>query len=769
MYEPCNFAEVASFFSHPTRLRVRLPAMQRFAAFIFLGLTCLNAIGQDPGNPGDSQTKKTQGNGRPDQIRPALAVIRQLGRDGSVRGQGTGFVVSKDGLVATNLHVVGEARPVSVELSNGTKHDVAGVHAWDRKADLAILKIDAADLAVLPLGDSDIVKQGDPIVAMGNPEGLDFSFVNGVISAVREMDSGPMFQLAMPIEQGNSGSPVVDSEGKAVGVITMKSLRTENLGFAVPVNKLRALLDQPNPVAMKAWVTLGSLPKSRWKPLGEEVRWSRQLGMIAARGQGTGYGGRALCLSKREVPELPYDVEVEVRLNGETGAAGLLFASDGGDVHYGFYPTSGKLRLTRFDGPTVFSWQILDDTTTDAYRPGEWNRIRVRVEADSLTCYVNGVEVIASDDVTMRAGKAGLCKFRHTQPDFRRFRLGRDLAESAEPDTAVSSELERLISGLDDKAAELPPLLLDHPETARALLEKEELRLGNRARRLGEIRSQIHENRVKDFFAKLLAEAETEEQIGLFDAGMLIAQLAQPDLDPEAYRDSIEQLAEEVSPTVEAEDNDLDRLRALNRFLFEENGFHGSRFDYYNEANSYLNAVIDDREGIPITLSVLYMELAERLGIKTVRGIGMPGHFVVEYRSPDAEDDVPGQLIDVFERGRFLSREEAASLVEQYMGRPVGPGDFAVSTKRQILVRMLRNLIGIRMNSEDVTTALPFLNLLLVIDENDSTARFQRALMNYQKGRLAAARVDVVWLMDNPPPGLRLDRLEELLRAIDAN
>src|SRR5690606_2448324 len=108
----------------------------------------------------------------------------------------------------------------------------------------------------------------------------------------------------------------------------------------------------------------------------------------------------------------------------------------------------------------------------------------------------------------------------------------------------------------------------------------------------------------------------------------------------------------------DAEIDDRARLAAMNQYLFVDNGFHGSRTDYYNRANSYLNRVIDDREGLPITLSVLYIELGQRLGLK-LHGVGLPGHFVVRHVPAEGEP----QLIDVFEGGQPLSREDAEKKV----------------------------------------------------------------------------------------------------------
>jgi len=107
--------------------------------------------------------------------RPSMVVITQQGRDGATAGTGSGFVVSEDGLIATCAHVIGESRPVSVRFEDGKEQEVTAIHAWDRKLDLAVLRIDAKGLKALPLASDDPVQQGDDVVAMGNPHGLDFS------------------------------------------------------------------------------------------------------------------------------------------------------------------------------------------------------------------------------------------------------------------------------------------------------------------------------------------------------------------------------------------------------------------------------------------------------------------------------------------------------------------------------------------------------------------------------------------------------------------
>jgi len=200
-------------------------------------------------------------------VKPSLVKVIQVGRKG-MDGLGSGFVVRADGLIATNRHVIGDARRIRVETSDGKVEEVTEVFASDAHLDLAILRIARKDLKPLPLGDSDKLRQGDRIVAMGNPEGLAYSVVEGVVSEPqRDIEGLKMIQVALPIERGNSGGPLLDRQGRVLGLLTLKSARTDNLGFAMPVNELKKLIAKPNPVPMSRWLTIGVLNPRVWKPL----------------------------------------------------------------------------------------------------------------------------------------------------------------------------------------------------------------------------------------------------------------------------------------------------------------------------------------------------------------------------------------------------------------------------------------------------------------------------------------------------------------------
>ncbi len=690
-------------------------------------------------------------------VKPSLVTITFTGRDGSVDGTGSGFVVAADGLIATSLHVIGEARPIKVQFADGQKFDVTEVHAWDRRSDLALIRIDAKGLTPLPLGDSDALEQGSPIVAMGNPRGLDFSVVSGVVSARREvktgdLDADAMIQLAIPIEPGNSGGPLLDLQGRVHGILTLKSALTENLGFAMPINALKPLLAKPNPVPIARWLTIGNLNPREWQPL-LGARWSQKAGRVSVEGLGKGFGGRALCLNQREVPAVPYEIAVTVKLDNESGAAGLVFSADGGDLHYGFYPTAGQLRLTRFDGPTVYSWAILKTVPSPHYRAGDWNTIKVRVEKDRLLCYVNDQLTIESDDAMLRTGKVGLAKFRDTKAAFKNFQVAKSIPTAAASaavekdllqklETLTTPPTEKLLSSLQTNAAASRAVL-----TARAdRLEKE----------VGQLRTLARTVHRRDIQAALLRELDQPEtKIDLFHAALLLAKLDNEELDLAAYRRQLDDMAKDITTQLAAMPDDDTKLRALKKFLFEENGFHGSRSDYANRANSYINEVLDDREGIPITLSVVFLELARRIGLDTVSGAPVPGHFMVLHRPKMGNR----QLLDVFDGGALVpdKRQEQMQLTEE---------DLQPATKRSIIVRMLRNLITGARATQDAAAMLRYQELIVALSPESAGERIGRALLRLQNEDPEGGRLDLLWLLENRPRGIDLDRVEQLLRSL---
>jgi serine protease Do len=211
------------------------------------------------------------------------------------------------------------------------------------------------------------------------------------------------------------------------------------------------------------------------------------------------------------------------------------------------------------------------------------------------------------------------------------------------------------------------------------------------------------------------------------------------------------------------EKSEAERFESLRHFLFEENGFRGSKLDYYNRSNSYLNELLEDREGLPITLSVLYMALGQRIGLK-MAGVSLPGHFVVKWFPETGEE----QLIDVFHRARPLSREEAAVLGRRHAGGGLRKEHLEAAAKREIVLRMLRNLLLTAEEKGSSGESLHYLDVILALAPDAAMERGKRALARFRQGDIPGARADFEWLLENNPEGMDVERLRKFYEALPA-
>jgi len=737
-------------------------------SFILASLFCVLAIAsadeRDDNKKGPSDVIDQTVQQLAPQLKKSVVVVTFLGRDGKRQGLGSGFIIDSEGLIATNMHVIGEARSIQIGLQDGRKFDAIAIHATERSHDLAILRIAASGLPALPLGNSNDLQEGQSVMAVGNPIGLERSIVSGVLSARREIEGRVMFQVALPIERGNSGGPLVDMKGRVQGILTLKSMKTENLGFAMPINALKPLLENPNPIPISRWLTIGVLDPEEWTVL-PGCRWRQRSGRIFVSDIGVGLGGRALCLSTHPVFSGTFEIAVQVKMTPNEGAAGLVFQSDGADRHYGFYPSNGAVRLSRFDGPDVFSWNVLKEVRSPSLHKSGWNSLKVRVEKDRFLCYLNEELVIDVTDSKLESGRIGLCKFRQTEAEFRNFQCGDSLA-SAKPSTELRERVSQVVDQLTTTAV-LPfstkmlpteDATLDEP-AAIELFEQLAQRLEQQAGRVRQHAQGLQLRRTLAELQKVLS-VEDEKNIDLLRAGLLISKLDNPELDVEAYVQDVERHARRVVVGFSKDTTEQERLASLNRYLFEEQGFHGSRTDYENRSNSYLNEVLDDREGLPITLSVLYMELARRLDVRVV-GVGMPRHFIVRHEPQQGDS----QLIDVFERGQQLSKNQARSKFESFSDDPWTDSYLNTSTPRAILERMLRNLFGTAATDEDPERMLPYIEAILLLNPESARDRFIRAVICHQTQRWNQARTDVEWLMSHNSE-LNQQAIEDLAVAI---
>ena len=157
---------------------------------------------------------------------------------------GSGFFV-RDGEIVSNLHVVeGAARGYAKLIGQTTKYDIEGITGVDPNYDLVVLKISGGSSRSLALGDSDAVQVGESIYAVGNPQGLEGTFSQGIVSSIREVGTDKLFQMTAPISPGSSGGPVLNAKGEVIGVSVATFKGGQNLNFAIPAKYLKSLLEK---------------------------------------------------------------------------------------------------------------------------------------------------------------------------------------------------------------------------------------------------------------------------------------------------------------------------------------------------------------------------------------------------------------------------------------------------------------------------------------------------------------------------------------------
>ena len=211
--------------------------------------------------------------------------------------------------------------------------------------------------------------------------------------------------------------------------------------------------------------------------------------------------------------------------------------------------------------------------------------------------------------------------------------------------------------------------------------------------RVAFIKEEIRFGQLKDEFQKFVFKSARQ---GDWEYGaLLIAKLAYPDLSIPHYVECLDQLAEEFRTKWLATESPSGKAaRLLSNFLFKDKGFSGNREEYYEPDNSYMNRVIDTRQGIPISLSALYVFVGKRLGLPVV-GVGMPGHFLVKL-----EGETPAQFVDCFNGGTILREQDCEQFITA-SGLDYDPTLLEKSSTPTILARMLRNLLSIYEQESD--------------------------------------------------------------------
>jgi regulator of sirC expression with transglutaminase-like and TPR domain len=251
------------------------------------------------------------------------------------------------------------------------------------------------------------------------------------------------------------------------------------------------------------------------------------------------------------------------------------------------------------------------------------------------------------------------------------------------------------------------------------------------------------------YFASLVGD---DEGLALTEAAIAVAQDAHPRLDPQAVLAEIDELAARLKRRLAADAMPLQKLRLLNHYFFRELGFAGNVNDYYDPGNSYLHVVLATRRGIPITLALLYIELATQLGLNA-RGVSFPGHFLVKLRMPQGE-----VILDPFS-GQSLSREALDERLAPYRREQGLEGDFEVplglflqaASARQVLARLLRNLKEIHRAAGDWTRLLAVQQRLVILLPEAWEERRDRGFAYAELGQRMLALDDLSAYLEHRP------------------
>ncbi|HWH81069.1 MAG TPA: transglutaminase-like domain-containing protein [Burkholderiaceae bacterium] len=271
-----------------------------------------------------------------------------------------------------------------------------------------------------------------------------------------------------------------------------------------------------------------------------------------------------------------------------------------------------------------------------------------------------------------------------------------------------------------------------------------------------------------EYFASLVAD---DASLSLVEAAVAIAQDDFPRLDTQAVLAEIDALAARLKQRFPADAVPVQRLRWLNRFFFQELGFAGNVNNYYDPDNSYLHRVLATRRGIPITLAIVYIELASQIGL-TARGVSFPGHFLIKLRMHSGRQQ--GEVvIDPF-TGHSLSREELDELLAPYKRNRGLQDDFDVplglflqaASAREIVARMLRNLKEIHRTSRDWRRLLQVQERLVVLLPQAWEERRDRGLVYADLGVDAAAARDLAAYLEHSADAPDRDAVGARLAAL---
>src|SRR5947207_13249873 len=253
-----------------------------------------------------------------------------------------------------------------------------------------------------------------------------------------------------------------------------------------------------------------------------------------------------------------------------------------------------------------------------------------------------------------------------------------------------------------------------------------------------------------------------EAKLDLARAALLIAAEADPNVDVDGEIHTLESWASTLRSQLDPSWNNLQKLARLRNFLYEELRFRGDRRDYYSPSNSLLNQVMGRRLGVPLTLSIIFMELGWRVGMP-LEGVGFPGHFLVRLAGEPL-----ALLLDPYERGTSVHEEDCRRMLHDLSDGKLELSDqyLASISKRDMIVRLLMNLKGAYLRANEDQNALAAVDRLLLLRPDDLDEVRDRGLLLYRLQRYAPALEALLRYLDKCPDAADREAMEEHARNL---
>ncbi|NRB76648.1 MAG: trypsin-like peptidase domain-containing protein, partial [Verrucomicrobiales bacterium] len=468
-----------------------------------------------------------------------FVTIRQLGIAGEQLAMGSGFQIG-GGLVASCFHTVGRGNEIVAEFSDGTTRLPTEIVAWSEAADLIVLRFEVNSGLEKDQGiafaDQNI-ELGSPVAAMGNPEGDARYFVSGVVAAGEKVMRGvKVVPLAMAIERGNSGGPVVNQRGELVGIVALKDLRRPGLGYAISVEELKSLLKETTPVSFADWLNRHRLSESEWVP--DRFRdWAKKGSVIRVENAAlypqlfrTCKAVAPSCATSTQEGAQDLTISVEVYPAAESSPGLVVSGKDG--LHLGWSLRGEETLVFQvFDGGAASVRTLKAVSLPKVTRPTKWVRLKIETDGKTVRGFAEGIECAAvslpPEMGPVSVWEAGLGLAYGRQASYRSFAKLVDPA-GTKPDRPSPSRGMEITERFFPSGRDTDLTMTD--------LHVLELQLAEWKAKARETHSRAIQDQIVERFENSDGHGVSVESGGLVSAGLLFSSLIDPAMDPRVYQ-----------------------------------------------------------------------------------------------------------------------------------------------------------------------------------------------------------------------------------------